>query len=68
MDSGDDDQRDERVPGVVRLVTTWPIEIPAARETWTSAARRVQRRPWLLAVAAAALLAVLLTRGRPASP
>jgi hypothetical protein len=61
MDSGIDSRRDQPVPGVVRLMTPAPIEMPAsAAGGQSSLAERLEERPWLVAVAALGLLGFFL--------
>jgi hypothetical protein len=56
-----DDQREEPVPGVVRLMTSTPIEMPAsAAGGQSSLAEQLEERPWLVAVALLALLGFFL--------
>ena len=55
------DQREQAVPGVVRVVTTVPLEIPASASAPEGfLAEQLEERPWLLSVAILALLAALL--------
>ena len=49
------------VPGVVRVMTKAPIELPAsATAEQSSLAEQLEERPWLVAVAIVAVLAGLL--------
>jgi hypothetical protein len=61
-------QRDQPVPGTVRLMTTTPIEMPAsAAEGQSSLAERLEEQPWLVAVAilcACGLFLLLRRRAR----
>jgi hypothetical protein len=55
------DTFDEPVPGVVRLMTSAPVEITAsAADGQSSLAEQLEERPWLVAVALLALLGVFL--------
>jgi hypothetical protein len=56
-----DDQREEPVPGVVRLMTSTPVEMPAsAAGGQSSLAEQLEERPWLVAVALLAILGFFL--------
>lgn len=56
-----DNQREEPVPGVVRLMTSTPVEMPAsAAGGQSSLAEQLEERPWLVAVALLALLGFFL--------
>lgn len=55
-----------RVPGTVQLMTSEPIVMPASAAAGQSSLRdHLEERPWLIAVGAVALLAlVILVRPR----
>jgi LPXTG-motif cell wall-anchored protein len=56
---------DEPVPGVVRLMTTAPIEMPAsAADGQSSLAEQLEERPWLVAVGLLAVLGIFLVLRR----
>jgi hypothetical protein len=55
------DTSEEPVPGVVRLMTSAPVEITAsAADGQSSLAEQLEERPWLVAVAVLALLGFFL--------
>jgi hypothetical protein len=55
------DTSEEPVPGVVRLMTSAPVEITASTaDGQSSLAEQLEERPWLVAVAVLALLGFFL--------
>lgn len=61
MDAEIDERHDEPVPGVVRLMTTTPIEMPvSAAGGQSSFAEQLEERPWLVAVGLLGVLGFFL--------
>jgi LPXTG-motif cell wall-anchored protein len=65
MDTRIAQYNNEPVPGVVRLMTTAPIEMPAsAAGGQSSLAEQFEERPWLVAVGLLVLLGFFLVLRR----
>lgn len=58
-------QGEQTVPGVVRVLTIEPVEVPASvSETQGWLAEQVEERPWLVAAAIVVLFSGLLVVAR----